>query len=93
MLIEHEQPWTNLSVKAGVKVILLYDAWDTHASLMLKKGIHPKIVQERLGHSSIAITLDTYSHVAPGLQQAAADRFDDILKIEHNEKVIRDSTN
>jgi hypothetical protein len=39
---------------------------------MLKAGTHPKIVQERLGHSSIAMTLDTYSHVAPGLQEAAA---------------------
>jgi integrase len=46
---------------------------------MLKQGIHPKIVQERLGHASIAITLDTYSHVAPGLQEAAAKRFDDIV--------------
>lgn len=46
---------------------------------MLKQGVHPKIVQERLGHSSIQITLDTYSHVAPGLQQAAANRFDDIV--------------
>jgi len=39
---------------------------------MLKKGIHPKIVQERLGHANIAVTLDTYSHVSPGLQAAAA---------------------
>ncbi len=46
---------------------------------MLKQGVHPKIVQERLGHSSIQITLDTYSHVAPGLQEAAANRFDDIV--------------
>jgi hypothetical protein len=46
---------------------------------MLKQGIHPKIVQERLGHSSIQITLDTDSHVAPGLQQAAANHFDDIV--------------
>jgi integrase len=49
---------------------------------MLKQGIHPKIVQERLGHSTISITLDTYSHVAPGLQDAAAKRFDDIVKIK-----------
>lgn len=47
---------------------------------MLKRGIHPKIVQERLGHSSISVTLDTYSHVAPGLQNAAAERFDEVLK-------------
>jgi integrase len=46
---------------------------------MLKQGIHPKIVQERLGHSTIAITLDTYSHVAPGLQEAAAKRFDEVI--------------
>ncbi|MGD0854717.1 MAG: hypothetical protein ABSA18_02810 [Dehalococcoidia bacterium] len=46
---------------------------------MLKQGIHPKIVQERLGHASIQTTLDTYSHVAPGLQEAAAARFDTIL--------------
>ena len=46
---------------------------------MLKQGIHPAIVQERLGHSSIGITLDTYSHVAFGLQEAAAARFDDLL--------------
>ena len=44
---------------------------------MLKKGIHPKIVHERLGHASIAITLDTYSHVSPGLQAAAAKSFDE----------------
>ena len=46
---------------------------------MLKQGIHPKIVQERLGHSSIAMTLDTYSHVAPGLQEAAAVTFDNLI--------------
>jgi integrase len=46
---------------------------------MLRQGIHPKIVQERLGHSSIAITLDTYSHVTPGLQEAAAKRFDEVI--------------
>ena len=64
---------------AGVKVIRLHDARHSHASLMLKQGVHPKIVQERLGHSTIAITLDTYSHVAPGLQQAAAESFDRLL--------------
>jgi len=47
---------------------------------MLKQGIHPKIVQERLGHASIAITLDTYYHVLPGLQEAAAQRFNSLFK-------------
>ena len=79
--------WSMLAAKAGVKVIRLHDARHTHASLMLKQGIHPKVAQERLGHSTISITLDTYSHVAPGLQEAAAKRFDDALQVRHNESV------
>jgi integrase len=47
---------------------------------MLKQGVHPKVVSERLGHSSVAITLDTYSHVLPGIQAAAALRFDEGLQ-------------
>jgi len=42
--------------------------------------VHPKIVSERLGHSSVSITLDVYSHVAPGLQKAAARKFDETLE-------------
>ncbi len=51
---------------------------------MLKQGVHPKIVQERLGHASIAITLDTYSHVTPGLQEAAAAQFDKLVSPKYN---------
>jgi len=78
--------WTTLAKNVGIKVIRLHDARHSHASLMLKAGIHPKIVQERLGHSTIAMTLDTYSHVTPGLQQAAAESFDKMLnpKRENN---------
>jgi len=71
--------WIKLVRHCGLHGIRLHDARHTHASLLLKQGIHPKIVQERLGHGSIQITLDTYSHVAPGLQQAAANKFDDII--------------
>jgi integrase len=46
---------------------------------MLKQGVHPKIVQERLGHASIQLTLDTYAHVVPGLQEAAAAGFDKMV--------------
>ena len=46
---------------------------------MPRQGGHPKIVSERLGHGSVAITLDIYSHVVPGLQEAAARRFDDVM--------------
>jgi integrase len=72
--------WIKLVRKCGLNGIRLHDARHTHATIMLKQGVHPKIVQERLGHSTISTTLDTYSHVAPGLQQAAAMAFDDILK-------------
>jgi integrase len=44
---------------------------------MLQQDVHPKIVQERLGHANIAITIDTYSHMVPGLQETAALRFDE----------------
>jgi len=45
------------------------------------RGVHPKIISERLRHSSIGITLDTYSHVLPGLQEAAAvKKFDEVIQ-------------
>ena len=69
--------------RVGLANIHLHDARHTHASLMLKRGIHPKIVQERLGHSSIQITLDTYSHIAPELQEAAAKGLDEMVLSSH----------
>ena len=55
---------------------------------MLKQGVHPKIVQERLGHATIAITLDTYSHVVPGLQEAAAAGFDKMVLARREDKPV-----
>ena len=71
--------WIKLVRRCSLHGIRLHDARHTHASLLLKQGVHPKVVQERLGHGSIQITLDTYSHVVPSMQQAAAKRFDSIL--------------
>lgn len=79
--------WATLAARCGVKVISFHAGRHTHASLLLRQNVHPKIVQERLGHSSIAVTLDTYSHVTPGLQEAAAQKFDDIIKLGHNNAV------
>jgi len=79
--------WGTMATKAGLTPIRLHDARHTHASLMLKQGVHPKIVQERLGHASIQMTLDTYSHVAPGLQQAAAEAFDRLLQPASEEQL------
>jgi integrase len=53
---------------------------------MLKQGVYPKVVQERLGHANIRITLDTYGHVTPGLQEAAAKRFDDAFAASYNRR-------
>ena len=59
--------------RAGVRRIRFHDLRHTHATHALQLGIHPKIVSERLGHSSITVTLDTYSHVLPSMQQEAAE--------------------
>ncbi|MFC1962970.1 tyrosine-type recombinase/integrase [Chloroflexota bacterium] len=77
--------WIKLARRTDIKPIRLHDARHSHASIMLKQGTHPKVVQERLGHSSIQITLDTYSHVAPGLQEAAAARFDQAFNTKYDE--------
>ena len=58
---------------------------------MLKQGVHPKIVQERLGDASTQITLDTYSHVAPGLQEAAAEKFDEMVVSEPEEQAVENN--
>ena len=63
-----------LAAAAGVPPIRLHDLRHTSATLALAAGVHPKVVQERLGHSSISITLDTYSHVVKGLQHEAAEK-------------------
>jgi len=65
--------------KAGLKDIRVHDLRHTHATLMLKAGANPKVVSERLGHANIGITLDIYSHVLPGMQEAAAEKFDKLF--------------
>jgi hypothetical protein len=56
---------------------------------LLKAGVHPKVVSERLGHASIGITLDTYSHVMPGMQEEAAEKIDAGLRTRFRMKVAR----
>jgi integrase len=68
--------------------IRFHDLRHTAATLMLQQGIHPKVVQERLGHSDISMTLNTYSHVLPSMQEEAADKMDELLKpIEVSEEL------
>ncbi len=63
----------------GLPEVRLHDLRHTSATLALAAGIHPKVVSERLGHSSIAITLDLYSHVIPGLQEEAAEKLGELI--------------
>jgi integrase len=66
--------------RTGLPLLRLYDLRHSCATLLLAAGEHPKVVQERLGHSSIVLTLDTYSHVLPGIQQRASERLDELLR-------------
>ena len=59
--------------KSGLPHLRLHDLRHTHATMMMELGINPKVVSERLGHASVVITLDLYSHVSPGLQEEAAE--------------------
>jgi integrase len=61
------------------ETIRLYDLRHTCATLLLARNVHPKYVQELLGHASITLTLDTYSHVLPGMNSAAASAMEDAL--------------
>jgi integrase len=58
--------------KSMLPTLRLHDLRHTHATLALQAGINPKVVSERLGHATVSITLDTYSHAIPAMQEEAA---------------------
>lgn len=66
--------------KAGLPQVRIHDLRHTAATLLLGQGVHPKVVQELLGHSTITLTLDTYSHVTPTMQAQAATQMDAVLE-------------
>jgi integrase len=65
--------------RAKLPQIRFHDLRHCHATLLLQQGVHPKVVQERLGHANISMTLDTYSHVLPGMQDRAMRDFENRL--------------
>jgi integrase len=69
-----------LTKEAGLPKIRFHDLRHTAATLMLTQGVHPKVVSERLGHANIGMTLATYSHVLPSLQEDVAARFDALFQ-------------
>ena len=76
--------WQDIDLKTGKlavsQKVRFHDLRHTHTTLLLRQGVHPKVVTERLGHATINITLDTYSHVMPDMQDEAAENLDGALK-------------
>ncbi len=65
---------------AGLPHMRLHDLRHSAATILLAKGVHPKLVQELLGHSNISMTMDVYSHVLPSMQQVVTDKMNDMFK-------------
>ena len=88
MEAKHGQPWDpdifsaswpRFLRKVGLPHVRFHDLRHAHATIMLVKGVHPKVVSERLGHANIGITLDIYSHVLPTMQAEAARAIDEVF--------------
>ena len=74
--------WKPIRAKAEIAdTVVFHDLRHTSASLLLATGAHSKVVQERLGHSKIGLTMDTYSHLMPGMQDDAAAKLDIALRV------------
>lgn len=76
--LTHE--WVRILGTTSLPRIRFHDLRHSHASQMLSAGVHPKVASERLGHSTIGITLDLYSHVMPGMQADAAEQVDALIR-------------
>ena len=79
------RPWTlsgkleRILKRAGLPYSHFHDLRHTYATLLLSKGVHPKFVQELLGHATISITLDRYSYVIPAMEDQARKAMEDVL--------------
>lgn len=72
----------NQAVKLGLPIIRFHDLRHTHVTMLIKQNVNVKIISERVGHTSIQITLDKYSHVLPSMQKHVADELDTLFKIK-----------
>ncbi len=70
--------------KAGLPHIRFHDLRHSAATILLTMGVHPKVVQEILGHSTIAMTMDTYSHLLPSMQKDAAGKMNDVFRLSRD---------
>jgi len=82
------EPWKPSAFASNTRTVFkkagltcrLHDLRHTHATMLLRQGVHPKVVQERLGHANVSITLDIYSHCTANMQQEAAAKIDEALR-------------
>ena len=74
-----ERAYRQVLSTAGLRHIRIHDLRHTAATLLLTQGVHPRVVMDLLGHSQIAVTMNTYSHVVPALRKEAANQMDAIL--------------
>jgi len=73
--------WARIIKRTNLQRIRMHDLRHTHATLLLKGNVHVKVVSERLGHSSVDITMDTYSHLLPGMQETAVTTFERMMNV------------
>jgi integrase len=71
--------FTRIARQAGLEGVRFHDLRHTFASLMLLRGAKPKVISEALGHSSVAFTMDVYSHIIEGMQSDAMSPLDEVL--------------
>ena len=76
--------FTRIAARAGLEGVRFHDLRHTFASLMLLRGAKPKVISEALGHSSVAFTMDVYSHIIEGMQSDAMALLDEVLPAGKN---------
>ena len=77
--------YSRLIARAGVRTIRLHDLRHTCATLLLARGVSPRVVMDILGHSQIAVTMNIYGHVIPAMQDQAAGQIDAALRDEDDQ--------
>lgn len=84
------QAWMKAISATELPRIRFHDLRHAHATHLLASGVHPKVASERLGHSRVGVTLDLYSHVLPGMQEDAASRVDEALRLAIEKRAAKD---
>ncbi|MBQ2768027.1 MAG: tyrosine-type recombinase/integrase [Clostridia bacterium] len=73
------QKWERFLEESGQPKIRLHDLCHSNATALIQAGVNPRVVQQRPGHSDVSITLNTYTHVLPEMDTAAAEKIDTIM--------------